>query len=559
MAMVDQIILASGKSYTITAAQAAVAKVDLRTTNDLGSSGGAVTVKVASDSDLSLLSGVLGITTLELSASADYTLTPVQAAMSRIGASGVLKNLSSAGTIKVTASTNADLSDIVGIDALSLTAGTLSTTSKTYTLNSAEVAVAVIGTSSSLSHDTYTKVVVKASSLGEDLTGLAIGNIDSIILTSGQNYVLTLAEARKAQLGSSGTPKTLESTGIVTVAVASNDELISLNSDVAAATSTLTGVDQLQLSAGADYTLTLNQALVSKVGSGGTLKDLSQAGVITVNATDTADLTSVTGIDVLQLTTGKNYTLTPDEAKVAKFGASGVTGTLTDSGTVTVLATDTVDLTSVTGIDVLQLTTGKNYTLTPDEAKVAKFGASGVTGTLTDSGTVTVKTTDSADLSMVTGIDLIQLTSGKNYTLTTDEASKAKVGDSGTIGNLLTTGTVTLLLGSTVPTGNLPASGVDLLALKLTDSTFSLLACAPNSTGTTYAQFTAISPSAGTALAGYTSGGTSVTAVDGTGDWKFDSTTHVLSVWDGTAVQSIVLAGVATVTVNGTNGIFTIT
>ena len=557
MAMVDQIILTSGKSYTITAAQAAVANVDGGTNKVLGSVGGAVTVKVASNYDLSYLSDVTGVTTLELSASSNYTLTPAQAAISRVGASGVLKNLSSAGTITVTASTDADLSDIVGIDALTLTAGT-SNASKTYTLNSAEVAVAVIGTSSSLLHGTSTKVVVKASSLGEDLTGLTIGNIDSIILTIDKDYVLTLAEARIAQLGSGGTPKALASSGIVTVAVANNAELILLNSDVAAATSKLTGVDRLQLSTGVDYTLTPDQALISKVGSGGTLKDLSQAGVITVNATDNADLTSVTGIDVLQLTTGKNYTLTPDEAKVAKFGASGATGTLTDSGTVTVLATDTVDLTSLTGIDVLQLTTGKNYTLTPDEAKVAKFGASGATGTLTDSGIVTVKSTDSADLSMVTGIDVIQLTSGKNYTLTTDEASKAKVGDLGTTGILLTTGTVTLLLGSTVPTGSLPASGVDLLALKLTDSTFSLLACAPNGSGTTYAQFTALSPKAGTTFTGYTIDGTSSSAVDGTGEWKFDSTTHVLSVWDGTAVQSIVLAGVTSVAVT-TTGIFTIT
>ena len=504
MAMVDEIILTSGQNYTITAAQAAVANVDGGVNKVLGSRGGTVTVKVASNSDLSYLSAVTGVGILQLSASTNYTLTPAQAAISRVEASGALKNLSTAGTITVTASTNADLSDIVGIDFLSLTAGT-STTSKTYTLNSAEAAVAVIGTSSSLLHDTYTKVVVNASSFGEDLTGLTIGNIDSIILTSGINYVLTLAEARKAQLGLVGTPKALASAGILTVAVASNTELISLNSDVAATTSTLTGVDRLQLSAGVDYTLTQDQALVSKVGSGGTLKDLSQAGIITV------------------------------------------------------IATDTVDLTSVTGIDVLQLTPGKNYTLTPDEAKVAKFGASGATGTLTDSGIVTVKSTDSADLSMVTGIDVIQLTSGKNYTLTTDEASKAKVGDLGTTGILLTTGTVTLLLGSTVPTGSLPASGVDLLALKLTDSTFSLLACAPNGSGTTYAQFTALSPKAGTTPTGYTTDGTSSSAVDGTGEWKFDSTTHVLSVWDGTAVQSIVLAGVTSVTVTGTTGIFTIT
>jgi hypothetical protein len=47
--------------------------------------------------------------------------------------------------------------------------------------------------------------------------------------------------------------------------------------------------------------------------------------------------------------------------------------------------------------------------------------------------------------------------------------------------------------------------------------------------------------------------------VDALGEWKFDSVSHVLTVWDGQSVQSITLAGVNTVSVasSGTS-VFTI-
>jgi len=208
-------------------------------------------------------------------------------------------------------------------------------------------------------------------------------------------------------------------------------------------------------------------------------------------------------------------------------------------------------------MDILQLASNFDYTLNPDQALHARVGSGGTLKDLTLAGTVNVIATADADLSSVKGIDNIQLTTGKNYTLTPAEAAIAKFGSSGKAGELVDdAGTVTLFVGSTMPNGSLTLTGVDLLEQVTSTTTFLLYVHATNSSS--YSDYVSLVPLSG--IGGNTdSAGTSASLVDAPGEWKFDSTTHVLSVWDGTAVQSIVLAGVATVTVNGTTGIFTIT
>jgi hypothetical protein len=94
------------------------------------------------------------------------------------------------------------------------------------------------------------------------------------------------------------------------------------------------------------------------------------------------------------LTTGQNYTLTSAQAAIAKIGTGGTAGTLTDSGTMTLKAAATgEDLSGVTatGIDSIVLTTAQNYTLTLAQAAIAKIGTGGTAGTLSDSGVTTIK------------------------------------------------------------------------------------------------------------------------------------------------------------------------
>ena len=89
----------------------------------------------------------------------------------------------------------------------------------------------------------------------------------------------------------------------------------------------------------------------------------------------------------------------------------------------TVLATESnVDFTKLKtdGNDVLVLTPANDYKLTVAQALLAKMGSEGVVGQLVGSGTITVvadaSNTDLSKLTLNTG-DVIQLAGGLNYTL----------------------------------------------------------------------------------------------------------------------------------------------
>ena len=149
-------------------------------------------------------------------------------------------------------------------------------------------------------------------------------------------------------------------------------------------------------------------------------KAFSGAGTALVIANATGeDLTAfnATGVSGLQLNTGQSYTLTAAQAAIARIGAGGVIGTLTDAGTTTVRDTlaalgngvatalkaagaDSViasaatgaDISAITvaGIDGITLASGQNYTMTAAQAALATAapGAQAVTLTTVASGTL---------------------------------------------------------------------------------------------------------------------------------------------------------------------------
>ena len=97
------------------------------------------------------------------------------------------------------------------------------------------------------------------------------------------------------------------------------------------------GNDVIVLWAGQRYTLTTTQAaracvMISNVD--GTLQDLSKAGFVLLIASTVAkaseDLTALKleSSDIIQLTTGVNYTLTAQQALLAQIGATGQPGDL---------------------------------------------------------------------------------------------------------------------------------------------------------------------------------------------------------------------------------------
>lgn len=411
------------------------------------------------------------------------------------------------------------------------------------------------------------KVYALADAAGADLSAFAVAGVHGLELTAGQNYTLTAAQAGTARLGAAGTPGALADAGTITA----KGTLAALGGGLAAALKgqgvdqviateasgadlsalAVAGVDRIVLTVGQNYTLSPEQAAVSQFGATGNPGDLLDHGLVIVrgalSALDQAtasalraagadgldatvaagaDLRSadLTGINTLLLASGQNYTLTAAQAVISRFGAAGTHGSpgaLVDAGTVTVVDTlarllqvnpgaqkalgvDTVLATvavganisseSMSDIDGLILTSGQNYTLTAAQATIGRIGAAGAVGALTDAGTITV--TDSlaalgasvatslkvhgvdqviataatgADLTAtsVAGIDSLVLTQSNNYTLSVQQAAIARMGSAGATGVLTDAGTIIVkdtvaaLAGGVAST--LKTQGVDLV------------------------------------------------------------------------------------------------
>jgi hypothetical protein len=122
----------------------------------------------------------------------------------------------------------------------------------------------------------------------------------------------------------------------------------------------------------------------------------SGAAVVVASATgEDLSAMSATGIDAIQLTSGKDYTLTADQLALARIGTAGALGNIVDTGKMTVVGA----LDSVSGATATVL-------------KAA--GADVVVGLATTAGDITAKS--------LTGIDRIDLLSGKDYIVTESEA-----------------------------------------------------------------------------------------------------------------------------------------
>jgi len=314
--------------------------------------------------------------------------------------------------------------------------------------------------------------------------------------------------------------------------------------------------------------------------------DLTKAGVITLKLSAAApnlgeDIADIKGIDVIQLASGAgiSYGLTAAQALTAKMGATGAVGDLTSPGQViTITASSSADLSGIKNLDsgdriyLYEADVGAdcyNYVLSKDQIKIFSgfLGVVDQTYQNTSLANVTLKA-DSMGDDLVTGltptslaaIDQIILTTGKDYTLNAIEAAIAKIGLSGLSGQLAKAGTVTLFspTSPTTFTGSdsnvVSFTGVDLIETK-ENAILKLYVPGSVTSGTSanfYSSATQLSP---------LTGSNSVTGTDGyvnkLGEWKFDSTSHVLTVYDGSAVQNVLLVGVSSVSVT-TTGQFTI-
>lgn len=160
-------------------------------------------------------------------------------------------------------------------------------------------------------------------------------------------------------------------------------------------------------------TLTIDSAIAgSKAFSGGgtTLVVANAAGE------DLSTVLTATGVDSIQLTSGKDYTLTTTQLEVARIGAFGTVGVVTDAGKMTVIGA----LDSVSGANATAL-----------RAK----GADVVVGLASTGGDITLKS--------ITGVDRIDLAAGQNYIVTESQAAllgRAPGTQSVTIGNTAASG-----------------------------------------------------------------------------------------------------------------------
>lgn len=458
----DVIQLTAGQAYTLSASQASMARIDQGPVGNL-TSAGVITVVAPSAYDLSSVALDSG-DVIVLTAGVNYTLTASQAAIARVGATGKAGTLTSTGELRIVAPLSADLSGLVtdSNDTLVLTAGV------SYTLSANQVAVAQVGSSGTKGDlTTAGTILVKASATGDaTLHAMTATGVDIIQLTAGQAYTITPAQADYTRVGPSGSLGDLRSGGVVTVkadtAPADLSEITTDSNDV------------LLLGSGIAYTLTSQQALRAKVvtaGVQGNSGDLTRAGQITVLANPKGEnlaATTVQGVDFHVLTAGSDYVLTSAQARYSKVG-TGDLGALSTAGLISIRGvagedfTATITAIGITGADVLLLTPGQAYTLTAEQAKIARVvdasGVPGKSGALGSTGVLTVKAdTAAADLTTLgtDSNDVIVLGAGLSYVLTAAQAVGATVATGSGSGLLTKTANLSVIA---------PSAGGDLSGL----------------------------------------------------------------------------------------------
>ena len=496
----DKLVLWPAQRYTITTTQAANACVWNGTTDGpLGnlSTAGAVrliasTVVKASEDLTGLLTDSSDI--IQLTAGVNYTLTAAQAAIAQVGAAGKAGDLiggtANAGNIVVKASGSADLSalklDAAG-DQIILTS-VVGSTRCNYTLSPAQVGIAQVDAGVAGDFSAAGTVTIRASATGEDLsTGAVVTalGIDVYQLSPMQNYTLLASQVPLTRVGNAPTLGTdLTAAGVVNVK-ADIDNLSPLSS--------VKGVDAYILTPGASYTLTAAQALLAKIGPTGAAGVLTSSGKMSITAASAADLSPVVtdSGDAITLTAGLDYSLNPMQLGIASVytapvgSGSGVTSTAGDlrtAGVVTLRADNSADLSTLTalGVDAIALTVGRDYVMTTAQALMAKVGT-GNSGILNKAGVVTLKPVAAGEdlatvLSGVTGYDALQLNDASDYTLTAAQAAIARIGPMGTAGNLVSTGDLTITASSSASLSALQLDSDDTVLLSRGNFSYTLSA-----------------------------------------------------------------------------------
>lgn len=474
----DNLQLIAGSSYIITDKQAAMATV-FTAPNTISARGDLLTateiiVRPAPGADLSTqLTDVSGVDRIELDPHAAYTLTDTQARIAGFGKSGPARELSSTsakGTLTVVAGDDPYLTDI----RLDNNDKVILQSDKLYNLTFEQASIAqFLGGAPGVltSNDPASIIRVRAMSTA-DITKVQLDAGDQVLLGLNQRYTLTSSQARIAWVYDSdpatGVGNFSNAGAIRIIAVPAGEDLSDLIFDAN---------DTIQLSQGANYTLTAAQAAIATLGATGAKGKLQGPGVITVKAGATADLTglsldttapiiilppaTVPAGDVIQLEPGQNYTLTTSQAAIAKVGASGTMGQLSGAGQLTLIANPqgedlSLSLANVSGLDAqdrIVLARTKSYFLNKDQMAITQVGSSGMVGDLTAAGTITLKSTpagateDLSTLSGITGLDKIWLKSGVNTTLTPAQAMLGQFG-SGKVQDLRGTEIITLKANS---------------------------------------------------------------------------------------------------------------
>lgn len=225
------------------------------------------------------------------------------------------------------------------------------------------------------------------------------------------------------------------------------------------------------------------------------------------------------------------------------------------------------------------LSTGVDYTLNAMEARIAQVYYTQtqvnnqVTEVLTSPGalgmakTVTVKANAAGeDLSamVVSGLSQIVLAAGQNYTLRSEHLNVARVG-TGTMGDLTKAASLTVLAptaGGAIPSTYV-ATGVDVVQLTAANATAVPYTFSGGTSGLRFqvgssnsSSYTALTFRAATdtdasdGVIGATGVGL-VNAVDQAGEWTFNTSTKLLTAWDGVSAVKVSLTGINNILANG--------
>lgn len=255
--------------------------------------------------------------------------------------------------------------------------------------------------------------LVVANAGGEDLTAFSATGVTGLVLTSGQNYTLTAAQAAIGRIGTGGAAGTLTDAGTTTV----RDTLAALGGGVASALkangadsviataapgdisgTTVAGTDSIFLATGS-YTMTAAQAALANGAMG------SQTVTLTTQATGVLAFSVesfVLGNFANSVTLGapaQNLSSPAGTGTTLAIAGTTPTGTwaLAHASNDTLVATNGANISGVNGgnattADKLMLTDGITMTQAQHEA-LASIAASGSSDsvTITTSGTVTTR------------------------------------------------------------------------------------------------------------------------------------------------------------------------